>query len=213
LVDITTEQNDHPREKHQHDARRRGAVDVAALPRVPHQQRNHTAVGRVKHQIAVEARLRPYVYGTPFLGGEDKVVDMLTRLKANNPRPTDGDIKSQSLLIAGEFPVVVGAYLQRFISMKDKPWGFVPFKEVWSNVPRQGYLVPNGAPHPNAGKLFMWWFVGPEGQALTDTSPSNTTSTTTNICANTSRPSAFRSPNAAVTQPSPDREPARRRTA
>jgi hypothetical protein len=38
---------------------------------------------------------------------------MLTRLKANNPRPTDGDIKSQSLLIAREFPVLVGAYLQR----------------------------------------------------------------------------------------------------
>ena len=122
-----------------------------------------------KDQIAVEARLRPYVYGTPFLGGEDKVVDMLTRLKANNPRPTDGDIKSQSLLIAGEFPVLVGSYLQRIISMQDKPWGFVPFKEVWSNVPRQGYVVPNGAPHPNAGKLFMWWFVGPEGQSLTDT--------------------------------------------
>jgi ABC-type Fe3+ transport system substrate-binding protein len=62
----------------------------------------------------------------------------------------------------------VGAYLQRMISMKNKPWGFVPFKEVWSNVPRQGYIVPNGAPHPSAGKLFMWWFMGPEGQALTD---------------------------------------------
>ena len=121
-----------------------------------------------KDQIAVEARLRPYVYGTPFLGGEDRVVDMLTRLKANNPRPTDGDIKSNALLIAGEFPVLIGAYLQRIISMTDKPWGFVPFKEVWSNVPRQGYVVPNGAPHPNAGKLFMWWFVGPEGQSLTD---------------------------------------------
>jgi iron(III) transport system substrate-binding protein len=122
-----------------------------------------------KGQLAIEARLRPYVYGTPFLGGEDKVVDMLRRLRANDPRPTDGDIKSQSLLIAGEFPVLIGAYLQRYISMKGKPWGFVPFKEVWSNVPRQGYVVPKGAPHPNAGKLFMWWFVSPEGQALTDT--------------------------------------------
>src|SRR6202158_555378 len=50
-----------------------------------------------KDQIAVEARLRPYVYGTPFLGGEDKVLEMLARLKANNPRPTDGDIKSQKI--------------------------------------------------------------------------------------------------------------------
>jgi iron(III) transport system substrate-binding protein len=121
-----------------------------------------------KGQLAIESRLRPYVYGTPFLGGEDKVVDMLQRLKANQPRPTDGDTKSQGLLVAGEFPVLVGAYLQRLISMKNKPWGFVPLKEVWSSVPRQGYIVPNGAPHPSAGKLFMWWFMSPEGQALTD---------------------------------------------
>jgi len=121
-----------------------------------------------KDKLAVEARLRPYVYGTPFLGGEDGVVDMLKRLKENNPRPTDGDTKSQGLLIAGEFPVLVGAYLQRMIMMKNKPWGFVPLKEVYSTVPRQGYVVPVTAPHPNAGKLYMWWFMGPEGQALTD---------------------------------------------
>jgi iron(III) transport system substrate-binding protein len=121
-----------------------------------------------KGRLGVEARLRPYVYGTPFLGGQDKVVEMLKRLKANNPQPTDGDTKSQGLLVAGEFPVLVGAYLQRIIMMDNKPWGFVPFKDVWSNVPRQGYIVPNGAPHPNAGKLYMWWFMGPEGQALTD---------------------------------------------
>ena len=63
------------------------------------------------------------------------LVDMLHRLKANTPRPTDGDTKSQGLLVAGEFPVLVGAYLQRLIMMNGKPWGFVPFKEVWSNVP------------------------------------------------------------------------------
>jgi ABC-type Fe3+ transport system substrate-binding protein len=124
---------------------------------------------RWKGMLAVESRLRPYVYGTPFLGGEDAVVDMLQRLRANtNPRPTDGDSASNSLLIAGEFPVLIGAYLQRYIDMKNKPWGFVNFKQVWSNVPRQGYVVPVGAAHPNASKLFMWWFVGPEGQALTD---------------------------------------------
>jgi len=121
-----------------------------------------------KGQLAIEARLRPFVYGTPFLGGEDGVVDLMKRLKENNPRPTDGDTKSQGLLIAGEFPVLIGAYLQRSIMMKGKPWGFVPLKEVYSTVPRQGYIVPNGAPHPNAGKLYLWWFMSPEGQALTD---------------------------------------------
>jgi iron(III) transport system substrate-binding protein len=121
-----------------------------------------------KGQLAVEARLRPYVYGTPFLGGEEKVIEMLTRLKANNPRPTDGDTKSQGLLVAGEFPVLIGAYLQRYIMMKDKPWGFAPLKEVTSNLPGPGYVVPATAPHPNSGKLFMWWFMSPAGQALTD---------------------------------------------
>ena len=121
-----------------------------------------------KGQLAVEARLRPFVYGTQFLGGQDAVVDLLKRLKENNPRPTDGDTKSQGLLVAGEFPVLVGAYLQRIIMMNNKPWGFVPLKEVFSTVPRQGYVVPATAPHPNAGKLYMWWFMGPEGQALTD---------------------------------------------
>jgi iron(III) transport system substrate-binding protein len=121
-----------------------------------------------KDKLAIETRLRPYVYGTPFLGGQDAVVDMLKRLKENNPRPTDGDTKSQGLLVAGEFPVLVGAYLQRLIMMKGKPWAFVSFKEVWSSEPGPGYVVPATAPHPNAGRLFLWWFMGPEGQALTD---------------------------------------------
>ena len=47
--------------------------------------------------------LRPFVYGTPFLGGQDKVVELLKGLKANNPQPTTGDTKSQGLLVAGEF--------------------------------------------------------------------------------------------------------------
>jgi ABC-type Fe3+ transport system substrate-binding protein len=64
--------------------------------------------------------------------------------------------------------VLIGAYLQRILFMKDKPWGYVPLKEVYTNSPRQGYFVPKGAPHPNAGKLFLWWYMGPEGQAITD---------------------------------------------
>ena len=97
---------------------------------------------RWKDKLAIETRLRPYIYGTQFLGGEDRVVDMLNRLRANNPRPTDGDVKSQGLLIAGEFPVLIGAYLQRIIAMKGKPWGFVPFNEVYSSGPARGTLCP-----------------------------------------------------------------------
>jgi iron(III) transport system substrate-binding protein len=121
-----------------------------------------------KGQLAVETRLRPFVYGTPFLGGEDGVVAMLQKLQANDVRPTDGDTKSQTLLVGGEFPILIGAYLQRLINMQGKPWGFVPLDTVFSNEPGPGYMVPNGAPHPNAGKLFLWWFMSPEGMGLTD---------------------------------------------
>jgi ABC-type Fe3+ transport system substrate-binding protein len=121
-----------------------------------------------KGQLAVETRLRPFVYGTPFLGGEDGVVGLLQKLQANDIRPTDGDTKSQTLLVGGEFPILIGAYLQRLINMQNKPWGFAPLDTVFSNEPGPGYIVPNGAPHPNAGKLYMFWFMSPDGQALTD---------------------------------------------
>jgi iron(III) transport system substrate-binding protein len=121
-----------------------------------------------KGQLAIETRLRPFVYGTPFLGGQQGVVDLLTKLKDNDLRPTTGDTKSQELLVAGEFPILIGAYLQRLVDMKGKPWGFVSLNQVFSNEPGPGYIVPIGAPHPNAGKLFMFWFMGPGGQALTD---------------------------------------------
>jgi iron(III) transport system substrate-binding protein len=121
-----------------------------------------------KGQLAIETRLRPFVYGTPFLGGQQGVIDFLTKLKDNDLRPTTGDTKSQELLVAGEFPILIGAYLQRLVDMKGKPWGFVSLDQVFSQDPGPGYIVPIGAQHPNAGKLFMFWFMGPDGQALTD---------------------------------------------
>jgi ABC-type Fe3+ transport system substrate-binding protein len=121
-----------------------------------------------KGQLAIETRLRPFVYGTPFLGHKQGVIDLLTRLKDNDLRPTTGDTKSQELLVAGEFPILIGAYLQRLVDMQGKPWGFVSLNQVFSNEPGPGYIVPVAAPHPNAGKLFMFWFMGPDGQALTD---------------------------------------------
>ena len=121
-----------------------------------------------KGKLAIEARLRPFVYATEFVGGEEAVVEMLQKIKENNPRPTNGDIQSNTLLAAGEFPVLVGAYLQRRIAMTDKPWAFVNLKQVTTVEPGPGYIVPATAPHPNAGRLFMWWFMSPEGQALTD---------------------------------------------
>jgi iron(III) transport system substrate-binding protein len=121
-----------------------------------------------KGQIAIETRLRPFVYGTPFMGGEEKVTEYLSKLKANDPIHTSGDTKSQTLVAAGEYPVLIGAYLQRLVNMKGKPWGFVPLEEVYSNAPGPGYSVPEKAAHPNAGRVFLYFLNSPEGVALID---------------------------------------------
>ena len=121
-----------------------------------------------KGNVAIETRLRPFVYGTPFMGGEEKVTEYLSKLKENNPIHTSGDTKSQTLVAAGEYPVLIGAYLQRLVNMVGKPWGFVPMDEVYSNAPGPGYSVPEKAAHPNAGRVFLYFLNSPEGVALID---------------------------------------------
>jgi iron(III) transport system substrate-binding protein len=125
---------------------------------------------RWKGKIAVETRLRPFVYGTPFMGGEEKVVEYLGKLKEQNPRFTKGNTDTDTLLVAGEFGIAVGTYLHNYQKFKPKgqPWDYAPFAEVYSSVPGPGYSVPAKAPHRNAGRLFLYWFVGPEGIKIMD---------------------------------------------
>jgi len=123
-----------------------------------------------KGKLAVETRFRSFVYGTPFMGGEDKVAEFLGKLKEQNPRLTKGDADSNTMLVAGEFPVLVGAYLHNTIKYEPKgqPWGFAPLSEVYVSPPGPGYTVPEKAPHRQAGRLFLHWLVGKEGIALMD---------------------------------------------
>jgi iron(III) transport system substrate-binding protein len=121
-----------------------------------------------KGRLGVETRLRPLVNGTPFFGGEDKVVEYLRKLKDQNPQFSTGDTRSQTLMVAGEFPVLVGAYLHRLPLHVGQPWGYIHLKEVYSNSRGPGYVVPPRAPHPNAGKLFLWWWCSPEGLKVID---------------------------------------------
>ena len=114
--------------------------------------------------------LRSFVYGTPFFGGEEKVVEYLTRMKENNPRHVKGDADANTLLVAGEFPILIGAYLHNTLKYEPKgqPWGFAPLSEVYVGPQGPGYTVPEKAPHRQAGRLFLHWLVGPEGIALMD---------------------------------------------
>jgi iron(III) transport system substrate-binding protein len=123
---------------------------------------------RWKGQLAVESRLKLFVYATDFWGGEQKVIRYLQRLRAQAPRFVKGDNISNKLLVAGEFPILMPAYLMNHAryGLQGAPWGFVPLNEVYVSGRGPGYTTPAKAPHPNAGKLFLYWFLGPEGQAV-----------------------------------------------
>lgn len=123
-----------------------------------------------KGKLAVESRLKLFVFATPFWGGEEKVIGYLQKLRTQAPRFVKGDIAANKLLVAGEFPVLLPAYLTNYPRYvpQGAPWGFVPLDEVYVTGAGPGYTRPPGAPHPNAGKLFMYWFLGPEGQGILD---------------------------------------------
>jgi ABC-type Fe3+ transport system substrate-binding protein len=123
-----------------------------------------------KGQIAVESRLNLFVYATPHWGGEQKVISFLQQLKNQQPRFNRGDIASNKLLAAGEFPILLGSYLENYPRYvpQGAPWAFVPTEEVYVSARGPGYFVTAKAPHPNAGKLFLYWFMGPDGQKVYD---------------------------------------------
>jgi iron(III) transport system substrate-binding protein len=118
-----------------------------------------------KGKLAVEARLKFFVMATPHWGGEEKVIAYLQRLKTLEPRFNKGDIATNKLLVAGEFPLLLGAYLQNYARYvpQGAPWGYVPTSEVYTSAAGPGYTTSEKPPHPNAARLFLFWFLGPEG--------------------------------------------------
>jgi iron(III) transport system substrate-binding protein len=71
-------------------------------------------------KLAVETRLWPFIYGTPFLGGEDTVVEYLKRLKEQNPRFTRDNTGTDTLLVAGEFSIAIGTYMHNWLKFGAK---------------------------------------------------------------------------------------------
>jgi iron(III) transport system substrate-binding protein len=121
-----------------------------------------------KGKLAVESRLKMFVYATTFWG-QDKVIDYLHKLKDQAPQFAKGDIAGNKLLVAGEYPVMISSYLTNYgrYVPQGAPWAFAPTEEVYVlNGP--GYTTSANPPHPNAAKLFLYWFLSPDAQAILD---------------------------------------------
>ena len=124
---------------------------------------------KFKGRISIDDRLRPFVNATPFWG-EAKVIDYLTKLKAQNVKARSGESAVTALMFAGETDLVIGAFLGSLNENKGKPWAFAPLDEVYSIVAINGWTVPPKAKHQSAARLFLYWYEShPDAISLRDT--------------------------------------------
>lgn len=121
-----------------------------------------------KGKINLESRLKFFLYTTEHYG-EEWMINYLKKLREQKPTFSKGSTASMTLLSAGEFPIVVGVNLHRIVIMSNQgqPVGLVPISPIGYN-PLNVTCIPKTAPHPNAAKLFIRWWMSPEGQALND---------------------------------------------
>jgi ABC-type Fe3+ transport system substrate-binding protein len=131
---------------------------------------------RWKGKICLEAKMDVFVFGTDLpayqgkiqgLRTEAKWVDYLKQLKGQNPHIEKGNTVVMTKLIAGEYDVAY-VYLHQLMPRQKEgaPVDEAPFDRAYS-LPSSAYVAKD-APHPNAGRLLLRWWVGPGGQAVSD---------------------------------------------
>jgi len=101
----------------------------------------------------------------PLLGD-----DYFKKFEAQKPRAFDSYVQQYGRLVDGQDKVIMGAQYSGAVEFtaKGAPIGFV-FPDKGLPAVSETYGIVADGPHPNAGKLFMDWFLSPVGQkALAD---------------------------------------------
>ena len=100
-------------------------------------------------------------------GDAAKTQDLITRTMANCV-PSDGHTETLDKLIAGQGAVFWGAHAHS-TEQKRAAGAPVEYMQTEGVVTIDGPGLVKGAVHPNAGRVFLNWYLGPEGQkALAD---------------------------------------------
>jgi iron(III) transport system substrate-binding protein len=96
--------------------------------------------------------------------GNDKALAFWKGIAANQPSIRRGNTESGQLLAAGEFALAVNIYTSEpnRLAMQGAPVKVVPLDPVFLQLQLVGLGAK--APHPNAAKLFINWFLDDEGQ-------------------------------------------------
>jgi iron(III) transport system substrate-binding protein len=115
-----------------------------------------------KNKLILEYRAFPILSLYPFFG-EDQTVELIRKIKANNPIIIQGQSTVLEAGLAGQAPVMIGPPSYRIPQEKKKgaPVAFVP--DLEAGVRAVGMMVGKGA-HPNAARLYAWWMASPQGQ-------------------------------------------------
>lgn len=97
-----------------------------------------------------------------FKGDAAKVEDLLTKTMANC-KPFSGHTETLDLLIAGQGAIFWGAHAHS-TEQKREAGAPVDYMRKEGVVTIDGPALVKGAPHPNAAKAFINWYLGDEGQ-------------------------------------------------
>lgn len=119
-----------------------------------------------KGRLGIEATDSEWMGALQHEWGEDKAMDFMRKLSAQEPSLRKGHILTAQLVASGEVPVGLTLYQANVLSLRKKgaPVDFVPVQPVIARP--QGIGVANEAPHPHAALLFADFVLSPEGQKL-----------------------------------------------
>lgn len=98
-----------------------------------------------------------------FNGDAQANIEFWQKIAAQNPDLGRGSTEVVQQLAAGQQPILLGASGADIIELRDNG---APIDWVTSEIVVDPVITSmiKGAPHPNAAKLWLNWYLGPEGQ-------------------------------------------------
>ncbi len=98
--------------------------------------------------------------------GLEKTIDFVTKLKAQKPNMVTGPSQGHALLIAGNFKIYTNNNLRHVLLSRKKgaPVDWCRVNPIIITGP--SVIMPAKAPHTNAARLFVEWFLSPDGRRV-----------------------------------------------
>jgi iron(III) transport system substrate-binding protein len=121
-----------------------------------------------KGKLAIDQEAHEWFCGVTTHMGKEQGLAFMRKLAAQNPKLIRGSTHRTELLSAGSFPVSLDLYGHRIKAFMEKGSpiaAVVPHPAPITTVVDMASVM-KGAPHPNAGRLLLEFFLTPEGQEV-----------------------------------------------